>query len=199
MRLIGAAIVARDCSVFCRHRLERRQNYRRHGQDGLFDRTRPLTLEPTATGPSRAAFARAEPFLSIIVIVWRIRPSMRSTPRVHDLGREKHIIARPAQPRTVASQAGSNPIDVRNVGPAEAKSVRCAGLSLLVRPLSDRRRFSVKQERKRCDAAGDWMLWPHTGALGENVYIDRLDSSYRAKMSNSRLLNGLDAQCSAGW
>src|SRR5437660_9087336 len=93
---------------------------------------------------------------------------MRSTPRVHDLGREKHIIARPAQPRTVASQAGSNPIDVRNVGPAEAKSVRCAGLSLLVRPLSDRRRFSVKQERKRCDAAGDWMLWPHTGALGEN-------------------------------
>jgi hypothetical protein len=30
-------------------------------------------------------------------------------------------------------------------------------------------------------------------------YIDRLDSSYRAKMSNSRLLNGLDTQCSAGW
>jgi hypothetical protein len=109
--------------------------------------------------PSRPAFARAEPFLSIIVIIWRISPSMRSSPRVRDLGREKHIIARPAQPRTVASQAGSDPIDVRNVGPAEAKSVRCAGLSLLVRPLSDRRRFSVEYERKRCDP--DWM-WPHT-------------------------------------
>jgi hypothetical protein len=88
---------------------------------------------------------------------------MRSSTRILDLGREKHIIARPAQPRSVASQAGSDPIDVRNVGPAEAKSVRSAGLSLLVRPLSDRRRFSVEQERKRCDPAGDWMLWQHTG------------------------------------
>jgi hypothetical protein len=138
---------------------------------------------------SRAAFARAELFLSIIVIIWRIRPSMRSSPRVHDLGREKHIIARPAQPRTVASQAGSDPIDVRNVGPAEAKNVRCAGLSLLVRPLSDRRRFSVEQERKRCDPAGDWMLWPHTGALGKNCF-HRSSRSFLlpAKMSNSGLL-----------
>jgi hypothetical protein len=39
----------------------------------------------------------------------------------------------------------------------------------LVRPLSDRRR-SVKQERKRCDPAGDWMLWPHTGALGKKLF-----------------------------
>jgi hypothetical protein len=137
------------------------------------------------------AFARAELFPSIIVIIWRIRPSMRSSPRVHDLGREKHIIARPAQPRTVASQAGSDPIDVRNVGPAEAKSVRCAGLSLLVRPLSDRRRFSVEQERKRCDPAGDWMLWPHTGALGINCFHRSSRSFLPAKMSNSRPLSPL--------
>src|SRR5258706_3808226 len=109
--------------------------------------------------PSRAAFARAELFLSIIVIIWRIRPTLRSSPRIHDLGREKHIIARPAQPWTVASQASGDPIDVRNVGPAEAKNVRGAGLSLLVRPVSDRRRFSVEEERKRCEP--DW-LWPHT-------------------------------------
>ncbi len=98
----------------------------------------------TVAESSRAAFARAELFLSIIVIIWRIRPTLRSSPRIHDFGREKHIIARPAQPWTVASQASGDPIDVRNVGPAEAKNVRCAGLSLLVRPLSDRRRFSVE-------------------------------------------------------
>ncbi len=139
--------------------------------------------------PSRVAFARAELFLSIIVIIWRIRPTLRSSPRIHDLGREKHIIARPAQPWTVASQAGSDPIDVRNIGPAEAKSVRRAGLALLVRPLSDRRRFSVKQERKRCDPAGDWMLWPHTGALGKNCFHRSSGSFLPAKMSNSRLLS----------
>jgi hypothetical protein len=99
---------------------------------------------------------------------------MRSSTRILDLGRKKHIIARPAQPRSVASQAGSDPIDVRNVGPAEAKGVRCAGLSLLVRPLSDRRRFSVEQERKRCDPAGDWMLWQHTGLPSAKIVsIDR--------------------------
>jgi len=139
--------------------------------------------------PSRVAFARAELFLSIIVIIWRIRPTLRSSPRIHDLGREKHIIARPAQPWAVASQAGSDPIDVRNIGPAEAKSVRRAGLALLVRPLSDRRRFSVKQERKRCDPAGDWMLWPHTGALGKNCFHRSSGSFLPAKMSNSRLLS----------
>jgi hypothetical protein len=126
----------------------------------------------------------AELFLSIIVIIWRIRPTLKSSPRIHVLGREKHIITRSAQLRTVASQAGSDPIDVRNVGPAEAKSVRCAGLSLLVRPLSDRRR-SVKQERKRCDPAGDWMLWPHTGALGKNCFHRSSRSFLPAKMSNS--------------
>jgi hypothetical protein len=88
---------------------------------------------------------------------------MRSSTRILDVGREKHIMARPAQPRSVASQAGSDPIGVRNVGPAEAKSVRCAGLSLLVRPLSDRRRFTVEHEPKRCDPAGYSMLWQHTG------------------------------------
>jgi hypothetical protein len=62
-----------------------------------------------------AAFAQVELFLSIIVIIWRIRPSMRPSTRILV---EKHIIARPAQPRSVASQAGSDPIDVRNVGPA---------------------------------------------------------------------------------
>jgi hypothetical protein len=80
---------------------------------------------------------------------------MRSSMRILALGREKHIVTRPAQLRSVASQAGSGPIDVRNVGPAEAKSVRCAGLSLLVRPLSDCRRFGVEQERKRCDPTSD--------------------------------------------
>ena len=114
---------------------------------------------------------------------------MRSSTRILDLGREKHIIARPAQPRSAASQAGSDPIDVRNVGTAEAKNVRCAGLSLLVRPLSDRRRFSVEQERKRCDPAGDWMLWPHTGAFGKNCFHRSSKSFLPAKMSNSRLLS----------
>jgi hypothetical protein len=122
---------------------------------------------------------------------------MRSSTLILDLGREKHIIARPAQPRSVASQAGSDPIDVRNVGPAEAKSVRCAGLSLLVRPLSDRRCFSVKQERKRCDPAGDWMLWQHTGFLGENRFHRSSRSFLPAKMSNSRLLSPLVAAAQA--
>src|SRR5258706_15696687 len=94
--------------------------------------------------PSRAAFARAELFLSIIVIIWRIRPTLRSSPRIHDLGREKHIIARPAQPWTVASQAGSDPIDVRNIRPTEAKSGRRSGLALVGRSLSQRRRFRGK-------------------------------------------------------
>jgi hypothetical protein len=97
--------------------------------------------------------------LLAFVLIWRMRPSMRSSTRVLDVGREKHIMARSAQPRSVASQAGSDPIGVRNVGAAETKSVRCAGLSLLVRPLSDRGRFSVEQEPKRCDPAGDWMWW----------------------------------------
>jgi hypothetical protein len=92
-----------------------------------------------------------------------IRPSMRSSTRILDLGREKYIIARPAQPRSVASEAGGDAICVRHVGAAEPKHIRCAGLTLLLRPLSDRRRFSVEQERKRCNPAGDWMLWQHTG------------------------------------
>jgi hypothetical protein len=83
--------------------------------------------------------------------------------RILDLGREKHIMARPAQMRSVASQAGSDPICVRHIGAAEPKHIRCAGLTLLLSSLSARRRFSVEQERKRCDPAGDWMLWQHTG------------------------------------
>jgi hypothetical protein len=42
--------------------------------------------------PSRAAFARAELFLSIVVIIWRIRPSMRSSTRILDLGRLNHSV-----------------------------------------------------------------------------------------------------------
>ena len=88
---------------------------------------------------------------------------MRSSTRILDLGREKHIMARPAQLRSVASQAGGDAICVRHVGAAEPKRIRCAGLTLLISSLSARRRFSVEQERKHCDPAGDWMLWQHTG------------------------------------
>jgi hypothetical protein len=88
---------------------------------------------------------------------------MRSSTRILDLGREKHIMARPAQLRSVASQAGSDPICVWHVGAAEPKHIRRAGLTLLISSLSARRRFSVEQERKHCDPAGDWMLWQHKG------------------------------------
>jgi len=88
---------------------------------------------------------------------------MRSSTRILGLGREKHIMARPAQPRSVASQAGSDPICVRHVGTAQPKRILCAGLTLLLSSLSARRSFSVEQERKRCDPADDYMLWRHTG------------------------------------
>lgn len=101
--------------------------------------------------------------LLLIVITW-IRPTLRSSPRIRDLWREKHIMAGRAQPRTVASQAGSDAIAIRNVGPAEAKSVRCAGLSLLVRPLSNCRRFSAEQECKRCNPARDDLTTVHLPA-----------------------------------
>jgi hypothetical protein len=72
-------------------------------------------------------------------------------------------MARPAQLRSVASEAGSDAICVRHVGAAEPKHIRRASLTLLLSSLSARRRFSVEQERKRCDPADDCMLWQHTG------------------------------------
>jgi hypothetical protein len=95
---------------------------------------------------------------------------MRSSTRILYFGREKHIMTRPAQVRPAGTKTRLNATRVRNVSRAEAKSVRCAGLSLLVRPLSDRRCFGEEQERKRCEPASDWMLWPHTGALGKNCF-----------------------------
>ena len=118
---------------------------------------------------------------------------MRSSTRILDLGREKHIMARPAQPRSVASQAGGDTICVRHVGAAQPKRIRCAGLSLLVRPLGDCRRFGVEQERKRSDPASDWMLWPHTSALSKNCFHRSSRTFLPAKMPNSRLLSPLVA------
>jgi hypothetical protein len=95
---------------------------------------------------------------------------MRSSTRILDFGREKHIMTRPAQVRPAGAKTRLNATRVRNVSRAEAKSVRCAGLSLLVCPLSDRRCFSGEKKSKSCDPAGDWMLWPHTDALGKNCF-----------------------------
>jgi hypothetical protein len=116
---------------------------------------------------------------------------MRSSTRILDLGREKHIMARPAQPRSVASQAGGDTICVRNVSRAKPKRIRCAGLSLLVRPLGDRKCFSGEKKRKSYNPASDWMLWPHTGALGKNCFHRSSRSFLPTKMSNSWLLSPL--------
>jgi len=88
-----------------------------------------------------------------------------SLARVADLGRETHhrFKAGSAANRWLSAvQEGSDPIDVRNVCPADAeRGVRVAGLSLLVVPLrSGRERSGVEvKSRKACDP--DWM-WPHT-------------------------------------
>jgi hypothetical protein len=49
-----------------------------------------LAGESTHRRPHGRLSRRAELFLSI-VITWRIRPTLRSSPRIRDLRREKHI------------------------------------------------------------------------------------------------------------
>jgi hypothetical protein len=107
----------------------------------------------------------------IAVIIRASRGTLESAARVNVLRRnvlrrrrEKYIIARPAQPRSVASEAGGDAICVRYVGPAEPKHIRCAGLTLLLRPLSARRCFSGEKKCKRCNTAG-YLMRPHYRSL----------------------------------
>jgi hypothetical protein len=107
----------------------------------------------------------------LIVIVFVIRASRRRRTLVSTAwvniwrilgwwGREKHIIAGLAQPRSAGSKASGNAISVRYIGSAEPKHIRRAGLTLLLRPLSGRRRLRSKEKYKRCDTAGD-LISPH--------------------------------------
>jgi hypothetical protein len=104
----------------------------------------------------------------IVVIIRASRGTLVSAARVNvprrsilRLRREKYIIARPAQPRSVVSEAGGDAICVRYVGSAEPKHIRGTDLTLLLRPLSALRSFSGKKKRKRCDAAG-YLMRSHT-------------------------------------
>jgi hypothetical protein len=107
-----------------------------------------------------------DPSHALIVVVFIIRPrrgTLISAARVTILGRrvlslrlrrEKHIIARSAQPWSVASKAGRDAVGVRDVGPAEPERVRRAGLTLLIRALRARRCFKDQKKSERCEAAG---------------------------------------------
>jgi hypothetical protein len=104
--------------------------------------------------------------IGLVVVVFVIRASRRrtlvSTARVNILrlilrrrwrSREKYIVAGPAQLRSAGSEASGNAIRVRYVGPAEPKHIRCAGLTLLLRPLSGRRSLRREKKYKCCDTA----------------------------------------------
>jgi hypothetical protein len=71
--------------------------------------------------------------------------------------RKKYIIAKPAQPRSVASEASCDAIGVRYVSSAKPKHIRRAGLALLLRPLTAYRRLSAEKKRKRCETTDDLM------------------------------------------
>jgi hypothetical protein len=111
----------------------------------------------------------------IAVIIRALRRALESAARINILrrsvlrrSREKYIIASPAQPRSVASKAGGDAICVRYVGPAEPKHIRCAGLTLLLGPLSARRCFSGEKKCKCCDRAG-YLMRPRYRSLSVMV------------------------------
>src|ERR1700733_10772509 len=108
------------------------------------------------------------PPISLVVIVFVVRASrwwrtLVSTARVNILGvilrrlwwgREKHVVAGLALQQSAGSEANGNAISVWYVRPADSIHIRCAGLTLPLRPFSGRRCFRREKKYKRCDTAG---------------------------------------------
>jgi hypothetical protein len=75
--------------------------------------------------------------------------------------RKKYIVAWSAQLLSVGSEASGDAIGVWYVGPAEPKHIRCAGMTLLLGPLSGRGCLNREKKYKCGDTAG-YLIGQHT-------------------------------------